>query len=358
MKLPLRHIAATLCALCLPTLAGADEPAQRHGAVQEQTLNLQIGVTWVSSLASDSRVGGGNTLSTDFVVTKWFGDNMLTLYAEGSTTPPDQVVLLQGNGDAATALGHNGAGRFQISELHIKRLTSWGEFNYGPLLDAASYLDNSEVANDETSKFLAPALVNNTSIRMPDYTVGFVVHYHSVRRRPGFTVFISASHGLADNPGHTYSELYDLSADGKGAFAALQTYLNLGTYMLRLGAWGRSDTGHHNGTYADFDLYRGKGGNWNLRWGQAQGEVSDVSDFASISWEKAFADRLLGLGYVDQVSHGVHATTAEAYLRFIVDDGLELTPAVQWLENPGFDTSGSGFDAHQTLYQLRLSKTL
>lgn len=353
----MRRTAATLLLLSVQLPVFADEPAQRHGAVQQQALDLQIGLTWISSLASDSRVGGGNTLSTDFVMTKWFGDNMLTLYAEGSTTPPGQGVLLQGNGDAATALDYNDNGRFQISELHIKRLTSWGEFNYGPLLDAASYLDNSEVANDETAKFLAPALVNNSTIQMPDYTLGFVAHYHSVQHRPGFTVFVSASHGLADNPSHSYSDLYDLGASGKGIFTALETYLNLQSSMWHLGVWGRSDN-NHSGVYADVDLYRGDGGNWNLRWGQANAELADVSDFASISWEQELAGKLLGLGYADQVSNGIHATTAEAYLRFIVDDGLELTPAVQWLGNPDFDTSGSSFDAHQTLYQIRLSKTI
>lgn len=358
MMLSLRRNTAVLCALCLPVLAWADEPAERHGAVQEQTPNLQIGLTWISSLADDSRVGGGNTLSMDFVVTKWFGKNMLTLYAEGSTTPPGQVVLEEGNGDAATALDSNSNGRFQISELHIKRYTPWGEYIYGPLIDAASYLDSSEVANDETSKFLAPALVNNTTMQMPDYTVGFALHYNSVKKRPGFTLFLSSSHGLADNPDHSYSALYDLDAADKGGFVAVESYLNLQTSILRLGAWGRSDSGHHNGVYANADLYRGKLGNWNLRWGQAQGEVSDVSDFSSISWEKEFAGKLLGLGYADQISNGIHASTTETYLRFILADGLELTPAVQWLVNPGFDSSGTDFNAHQTLYQLRLSKTL
>jgi hypothetical protein len=354
----IRIAVAVLLGALLSTPAGADEPAQRHGAVQEQTLNLQIGLTWVSSIASDSRVGGSNTLSTDFVVTKWFGGNMLTLYAEGSTTPPSQAVLAEGNGDAGTALDFNDNGRFQISELHIKRLTSWGEFNYGPLIDAASYLDSSEVANDETAQFLAPALVNNTSIQMPDYTVGFVLHYHSVNRRPGVTVFVSASHGLGDNASHSYSELFDLDADGKGEFAAVETYLNLQTSILRLGAWGRSDSGHHHGVYANADFYRGKAGNWNLRWGQAEGGVGDVSGFAAVSWEREIAGKLFGLGYADQATPGVHSTTTEAYLRFIVDDGLELTPSVQRLENPGFDASGSSFDAHQTLYHLRLSKTI
>jgi hypothetical protein len=354
----IRRHAILLFALGLPALAGADEPAQRHGAVQEQTLNLQIGLTWVSSLASDSRVGGDNTLSTDFVVTKWFGDSMLTLYAEGSTTPGDNPVLMEGNADAGTVLGYNDTGRFQISELYIKRYTSWGEFNYGPLLDAASYLDSSEVANDETSKFLAPALVNNTSIQMPDYTLGFIAHYNSVNHRPGFTVFVSASHGLADNPSHSYSDLYDLDTSGKGGFVALESYLNLQTTMLRLGAWERSDSDSHHGVYANADLYRGRMGNWNLRWGHAQGGTNGVSDFVSLAWERSFAGKLLGLGHADQLSAGTHATTTEAYLRLIVDDGLELTPAVQWLENPGFDASGTDYAAHQTLYQLRLSKTL
>jgi hypothetical protein len=354
----IRRHAALLLALCLPSLSVADEPAQRHGAVQQQTLNLQIGLTWVSSLASDNRVGGDNTLSTDFVVTKWFGENMLTVYAEGSTTPPGNAVLAEGNGEAGTALGGDDSGRFQVSELHIKRLTTWGEFNYGPLLDAASYLDSSEVANDETSKFLAPTLVNNTTIQMPDYTLGLVAHYHSVNHRPGFTLFVSASHGLADNPNRSYRELYELNADGKGEFVALEAYLYRQKSILRLGAWTRAVSDGSRGVYANADLYRGKAGNWNLRWGQAQGGADIVSDFISIAWEKSFAGKLAGLGHAHQVSAGVHASTTEAYLRLVVDDGLELTPAVQWLENPGFDTSGIDYHANQTLYQLRLSKTI
>jgi len=358
MKLSLRRTTFILYALCLPSLAAADEPAQRHGAVQEQTPNLQIGLTWISSLADDSRVGGGTTLSTDFVVTKWFGDNMLTLYAEGSSTPPGSTVLALGNGDAGTALDADHSGRFQVSELHIKRMTNWGEYIYGPLLDAGSYLDSSEVANDETSKFLAQALVHNSSIEMPNYTVGLALHRNSVAGRPGLTVFIGGSHGLADNPRYSYSELFDLGAAGKGVFAALEGYLSLEKTRLRLGAWSRSDSDGHSGLYANADLYRGRAGNWNLRWGQVGGGPGNLSGFGSLAWERDFSGRLLGLGHADHVGGGVHATTTEAYLRFIVDDGLELTPAVQWLENPGFDNSGSNFDARQTLYHLRLSKTL
>ncbi|MBA1333320.1 hypothetical protein QQ73_20495, partial [Candidatus Endoriftia persephone str. Guaymas] len=93
-------------------------------------------------------------------------------------------------------------------ELHYAISLASGELVAG-LIDASSFLDASEVANDETAQFLGAGFVNNPTIEFPDYSLGAVWHYDATVDHPGLTLLLSSSHGLADNDGK-YDQLFDL----------------------------------------------------------------------------------------------------------------------------------------------------
>ena len=64
-----------------------------------------------------------------------------------------------------------------------------------------------------------------------------------------------------------------------------------------------------------------------------------------------------GLSRKDTTPQHDDMLLAEGYLRFAIRQQLTLTPALQWISNSGFDSSGTTFDADQTLLSLRLNYT-
>ena len=372
--------------LCALTAVGTTPPAlaepnpeyieARHGAVTmpDQPIAVEGGITAVLQVPNDKRVDAELVGSFDLVTTLPAGDGKWVIYVEGNTTPRAEGVshlLGEANADAGSALDRDGKGRLQVSELHYFHSYADGLLVAG-LVDVTTSLDGSEVANDETSQFLSGALVNNPTIEFPDYSLG-VVYNREASEGKGFSLVLTSSHGLADNPDASYAQLVDVGADGKGVFAAAEGQWPVADTQLRAGAWintadhvplgGVAGSEHNYGVYivADGHLATGM---WNLRAGLANDNVSQASHFLSAAMERPVNNATLGLGIAytglsrkDTTPQQDDMLQAEGYLRFAIRQQLTLTPALQWIKNSGFDSSGTTFDADQTLLSLRLNYT-
>ena len=373
---PLWVLAAAV--FSLPVLADpGPEPIEgRHGAVimPEHPVAVEGGMTAVLQAADDSRVDSELTASFDLVTTLPAGGGNWIVYVEGNTTPSKNSVsqrLGEANADAGSALDRDGKGQLQVSELHYLRVFGAGALAVG-LLDVTASLDNSAVANDETTQFLSNPLVNNPTIGFPDYSLG-VVYNHETGPDRGYTLALTSSHGLADNPHVSYAQLTDVSARGKGVFAAAEGQWPQADSQLRLGAWvntadhprlnGRPGTEQNYGLYLVADGHWATG-LWNLRAGLANEAVSPASYFLSAAMERPLNKATLGLGIAYtglsdhyQAPQRDDMLLAEVYLRFVPRHHVSFSPAVQWLNNSGFDSSGSVVDAEQLLLSFRLNYT-
>lgn len=351
----------------------------RHGsiAMPAQPIAVAGGFTTVLQAADDRAIKPELGASFDLVTTLPNGTGKWVIYIEGNTSPRSEGVsslLGEANADVGSALDRDGNGRLQVSEAHYFHPINGGLLVSG-LLDVTTSLDSSEVANDETSQFLSSDLVNNPTIGFPDYSLG-VVYNRATGEDRGYSLALTSSHGLADNPNASYAQLLNVGADGKGLFVAAEGQWPLAGTRLHAGVWvntaehARLDGG--SGTQQNYGLYltvdgRLATGQWNLRAGLANDQVSPASQFLSAALEYPL-DRItpasLGLGVAytglsteiatpgqDDILH------AEAYLRLNPREDVTLTPALQWLRNSGFDASGATVDAEQLLLSLRLSYT-
>lgn len=358
----------------LVTTALADEPLKRHGVVTDTDRAVQIegGFTATLQSSNDSRVNDEATASFDLVAKIPNGKGKWIAYIEGNLSPRlngISSVLGEANGDAGSALDRDGKGRMQVSELHYSRTFGKDSMTVG-LLNPACVFDSSEVANDETAQFLGASFVNNPAIAFPDYTLGACVHFEEGKSRPGINLLLTSSHGLGDNPNVSYSELFDINADGKGVFIGAELYKTISNSQWRVGVWtstadhsyldGSGNIGNNYGIYLTTDHKLGNS-NINLRLGMANDEVSEAANFASIAVEIPIASQTLGVGLSqtglsDKVGTGKDDMKhTEVYLRFDINDSFHITPSVQLIQNSGFDNTGSSFDKDMAVYSVRAS---
>lgn len=348
----------------------------RHGTARGwPPAIVEAGVTLVGQKATDGRVDPGGTASLDLVLALEQGPGHWSIYVEGNDTPDASGVaglLPEANTDAGSALSGAGKGRVQFSELHYVWPLSERRTLLLGLIDPASSLDTSEIANDETAQFLAAGLVNNPTIGFPDYTLG-TVYNHGLAAGNSFTLMLAGSHGLADNPKATYAELFELDKAEKGVFAAAEYQWQWDGLRVVGGLWlnsadhdrldGSGRTGSNRGLYVSADMRSGDLG-WNLRLGLADDRVSQAARFAALAVEYPLSRVVLGAGVAhswlsdeDATAELDDSTQAEFYARFEVHERLSLSPSVQWLKHPGFDASDSVVDKRVAVYGLRASFT-
>jgi len=356
------------------TGAWADEPQVRHGVIQEQKprVEVQSGATFTFQTSNDSRLEDEGLLSVDLTAEVPIGKGKLLTYAEGNISRRQDGIsslVEEVNGDAGSALDGQGKGRLQVSEIHYTQRIGKNIFTVG-ILDPDCRLDNSKIANDETSQFLGSAFVNNPTIAFPDYTLGGCMHIHQGLAPYGFNILITSSHGLGDNPGRSYSELFDVGASGKGVFAGVELYRQTAYGIWRSGVWhntadneymdGSGRVGDNSGMYLSGDYIRGSYG-LNLRLGIANEDVSEAASFAGLALERQLDNTALGIaaGYTGVSGEGGGAkediSQSEVYFRFEINNHLEVTPSVQWVKNSGFDASDSNVDSELVVYSLRMS---
>ncbi len=320
-------------------------------------------VTWQS--ASDSRIEDEFQGSADLVAEFTLGAGVLAAHVEANSSPTVHGVsglLGEANADAGSAYKENGHGRVQLSELNYTRQAGPGTLTLG-LIDATGPLDNSDVANDADTQFLATGLNNNPTIEFPDYTLGMFYQLDIGQQDGTLVLLAAASHGLADVPHARYEALFDIDEEGRGAFLAAEWQQLHGWGMTRIGSWlhtgaHETDAGHNYGVYLSLDRQLGDA-MLNLRLGAAREAASAAARFASLAAELALADSVnlgAGIAWTGAAARLVDADDSlqsELYLRWQPSAQLHVSPSIQCIHNSGFDGSGATVDTSVWVAGLR-----
>ena len=138
---------------------------------------------------------------------------------------------------------------------------------------------------------------------------------------------------------------------------------------LRAGAWtntadhsslnGASPTERNAGLYGVADGRIAETG-WNLRAGLADQDVSAAAWFVGGALEHPFGPVTAGLGLThtgvsDKAGAGTgNMTQAELYVKYDFSEQVHLTPSLEWVRNPGFDSTASIVDRSAWIVGLRI----
>lgn len=330
------------------------------GNVAANDLRWAGGVTAIYQTADDDQVDSEFTASADLFITlprtngEWF------FYIEASTTPgPNGIsaVYPTANADAGSVLNGDGDGGIQISEVNYTFSLEKNRSLMIGLIDPSAWLDRSRIANDENTHFTNGSFVNNATIEFPDYTLGGVFRWLGNESAPEFVLLVASSDGLADLPDRSYQDLLNLTANERAAFLGLGASWLREHSSIRVGGWLR--TGDHAvadspgktemnyGVYGVLGWHAGYNA-FNFRLGLANEDVSVATRFASIAYERETSLGLLGIGLAGTVISNSfeqvdlsNTTDAEIFFRIPIANGDGyITPAIQYVENPGFGTSG------------------
>ena len=140
-------------------------------------LEISLGATSVVQGTVGNDDNGGHddtdaTYSVDLEITSKIGKNgTALLYLEGGEGSGLDEEIENFNGYNADATGDDAD--LQISEIWYEHSFKEGKVvaTFGKM-DATRWFDANEVANDETSQFLADVFVNNIAVEFPDYAYG------------------------------------------------------------------------------------------------------------------------------------------------------------------------------------------
>jgi porin len=346
----------------------------RHGTIPGRTPELAVNSGTIVTLqhANDTRIHDEGLASVDIIATLLTRNGRWLLYVEGNTSPHQRGVstlLPEANQDAGTAVDRDDKGRLQVSELNY--LWDLGEYALAVgMVNPAGPIDNSDVANNEASQFLAKTLVNNPSIAFPDYSLGMVYFYKPASHKLDITFMLTSSNGLGNNPDKSYSELMDVTAAGKGMFAVTELVWKQSWHIWRVGAWmqtadnayldGSGNTANNYGLYLSSDHQFGQH-RLNVRLGLANPQVSEAAQFIGFAVDHPVGTNHAGIGYTKTfVSNDAGPDTAdrsqyEAYFRFDLDSRLTVTPSVQRIQNSHFNNSGAISNSDVNVYSVRTS---
>ncbi|MEL7185688.1 MAG: hypothetical protein AAFN50_04535 [Pseudomonadota bacterium] len=332
------------------------------------------GITGIYQYTDEDQVDDEFTLSGDLVITLDAGGGQWLIYIEGSTQPDNDgisSVYPTANADAGSVLNRDGDGGVQISEFHYTFSTSSAHtFTFG-LIDLSAWLDQSAIAADENTQFINGSLTQNATIEFPDYTIGGAYRRPGTDSKPEYTVVVAGSDGIADVPDRSYQNLLNLTSDERGVFVGASAVWNREQWTYGVGGWWRSDDHQVLGTVGE-PMETIYGGFLNLDWsheghsvmtriGSAKERVAIANRFLSIAYQRELPTGVLGIG----ISRTAVASTfrqrdlddltgAELYFRWNLGDGRgELTPSLQYVENPGFDGSGLATPSSATIATLR-----
>ena len=219
--------------------------SQAYAQTDEQALTIDASTLWTtqqntkqgfSSSLFSANIDLGLQLNTQ---------QLIQLGIEYSQTPDEQgqamFALFESSADVLTTQGTNEAGRAQISTFFWQDSGAFKQPNSNTdteltigLLDIEGGVDTNGIANDENTQFLLPALVNNTSIYTPDYTLGIRYVKQPSENELGYTLLVSRSEGVADKQGN-YADV--LMQGNSQLFIASEVKWRMNNSEVHLGAW-------------------------------------------------------------------------------------------------------------------------
>ncbi|MEA3404757.1 MAG: hypothetical protein U9R28_03340 [Pseudomonadota bacterium] len=341
----------------------------------EDRLSYKGGFNLIHQHSSEQQLETDTSLSADLAVFyKSENDGVWHLHIEASSTPNQNgvaAILQDSNADSGSSLNDRDHGRVQISELNYTHsLTENTQLSAG-LVDATGYLDTAEIMNDENHHFISSSLVNNAVIDFPDYVIGAALQ-HQINDQLSTRLFISSTHGIADNNSRNYSSLFEVNDDEKGLFTAIEMSYKTETHYLNTGGWLHS--GQHQALnnpnqtdLSNYGLYLGAGlkkqkHQYEMRFGLANPEVSAACQFLSLAYLYSTNSWDLGLGYSTtrlseelQGDYPKKNETAELFLHKHLNKHWFITPSVQWFNDPLYESDSIELDSPILTYNIRLS---
>lgn len=300
----------------------------------------------VGQATSEDNVHSEFVGSFDFFTDVRLGAVTLHAYVEANTTPRVGGVsslIPFANMDAGSALGAEGRGRVQLSELRVAWNAGRSVVLHAGLMDLTGFLDVSRIANDENLFFLGQPFVNNPTIIFPDYTLGATAVVGIPSMPDGrLALSLASSHGLADNRSASFGELLELGAAGKGVFMAARFRWASDRWAGSLGGWtttSEKSAGVSPRPLPTRGIYSVLGVDAGVhsldgRIGFASGEEG-TEPFVGLTYLGAIGANALGVGvartpglpsFLDRQTEHV-----EAFVRRSVRDVVYLTSSVQWL---------------------------
>lgn len=341
----------------------------------DQAVSMEANLTWIYQNPNASALTSSNTFSGDVGLQYQREKTAYFAHIEGCSTPVQTSaahLLPQSNSDAGSALDHRNQGRIQLSELFMTwQYSPQTEWSFG-LIDATAYMDSGVISNDENTQFISAPLVNNPIIDFPDYTLGAVVK----RDYGNYLVsrlLLSSSHGLADNPRRNYSQAFEIGQDDKGLFIDVEAGFETEKQSVALGGWmhtaphqSLSDVNqtnlHNYGFYLNAYQNFGKHG-FEGRLAYANPEVSSGELFASLTYQYQHTDWTFGSGYswtktsnrITDPLYRHDSQLLEIYLRYPLQHSFELTPSLQFFEQPDYNHDEVQLDDFLWSANLRFS---
>lgn len=257
-------------------------------------------------------------------------------------------------------------------QLRIGKLDMTGCF--GHLACPVSF-DGNQYANDENTQFLNSALINNPTIPFPDYGLGAILHWDPFEH---WYLSFGAADAQADKRETGFNtafhdEDYFVYMTETGITPQLDSDNGPLQGAYRAGLWYDPQAKAHSdatkeyrddmGLYLSFDQKllnesddpdNTQGLGSFFRYGYAPGRANDISCFYSfgLQYQGLFDGRdddVLGLGY----AHGTFSDRAEItytedyesvtelYYNTQVTKWMSISPSVQYVTNPGGDSSVS-----------------
>ncbi|MHC4927619.1 MAG: carbohydrate porin [Planctomycetota bacterium] len=234
-------------------------------------------------------------------------------------------------------------------------------------LDFTGIFDASEYADDECCQFLNAALIDDPTIPFPEQGLGIVLNWDVTDSWYLMTGVIDAQ---ADGRTTGFSSTFH---DEAYFFYALETGITQGDGTYRMGLWydpqpkansDRAETERDDlGFYTSCDRRLTKendnpedsqGLGAFVRYGYAPSKTNDINNFWSVGLQyqgliDGRDDDIFGLGYAQGCFSDSASTTypedyesvLEAYYNAQITPWLHVSPAVQYVTNPGgSDTAG------------------
>ena len=295
------------------------------------------------------------------------------IYIEGtSTSKPGKVTSIYGESlaDAGGAADGDGNGRIQISTAEYYHPIGEGELVVG-LIYPSGFTESADWANDETTQFLANSFVNIQTSGAPDYALG-IGYLGKIDSQISYSMLLSQAQGLGDLDGN-YSTLFDELDDYFFASElvfqvdniAFHTSLFASTLAQETFTTGNESAGSNKNYGINLSVgIESQLGHFLLRYGYANQQVNEMSDFIGLSWQQSFDTWAFGLG----LSHSIvsdkfeavsqaqlkNTTQFEGYVKYHGFEHFHLTAAIGRINHSAFGQTDA-INSQPNILTLRAS---
>lgn len=324
-----------------------ESPDWRQSLQEQHQFSFEMGYILIFQAASNTIDDASNLLSGSYDVglvwTPWTGGTW-ELGFEGG-----QIISHNKNEDLSANVGSNLGINDDLDNQDIVLSTLFYSHSFADdtfiltlgKFNQSDFLDANEIANDETTQFLATALVNNLTIPFPDDGLGANLWVNL-----SDNVYVTA--GFGDGNAVSTYQPFNTFADGDFFYGAEVGYINTaqlsGNYRLTL--WhAQTPTDDGSGIAISIDQHITSNLVAFARWGMGDEKITDFDQFLSlgIGIESPFGREsdlfAIGMAWADPSDPAVdQETIVEAFYRYQLNELMQITPSVQAIINPAAST--------------------